>query len=543
MQKSPSLTTSKATSSTPLPSPVSGKTLCAYLSGYDPTKLSYLKRGFSEGFRLNFEGKVASYTCRNLASVNSNKAVVRDKIEKEIRTGRVAGPFDSPPFPNFRSSPIGVVPKKTPGEFRMIQDLSSPHGNSVNDGIPAEAKTVHYASIQDAITKIKALKNPVFLAKTDIKSAFRIVPVHPADYPLLGFTFEDKYYYDQVLAMGCASSCAIFEAISSAIEWIAINKLGVQAMVHVLDDFLLIVEGCNNCKTQLNLFIKFCNKTGIPLVIEKTFNPEQIMPFVGIELDTIKCESRLPEDKRQKCLAQIDSFKSRDKVQLVQLQSIIGLLNFACIVVPPGRAFLRRLCDLTIGHSNPLHHIRLSAEAKADLQVWEHFLKNFNGVSFFQSDRWTSSNTLKLHTDAAGSLGFAAIFGGHWIYGAWSTRWKEFHITFLEFYPIVAALFVWGNLWKNSNILFLCDNEAVVYIINKQSSKDKRVMVLVRKLVLRCLELNIHFKAKHVPGKYNTLPDMLSRFQVDAARRLAPWLDHSSTIIPAEISPRNLVIP
>jgi hypothetical protein len=268
-----------------------------------------------------------------------------------------------------------------------------------------------------------------------------------------------------------------------------------------------------------------------------------VLPFVGIVLDTVKYEARLPLDKLDKCRLQIGKFKARPKVTLQELQSLIGLLNFACVVVSPGRAFLRRLTDLTIGFSNPLHHISLTLETKADLSLWQSFLSNFNGISFFQGEKWISSDTLKLHTDAAGSLGFAAIFGSHWIYGSWSSHWKTFHITFLEFYPIVAALFVWGHLWSNNCILFLCDNEAVVYIINKQTSKDKRVMILVRKLVLRCLELNISFKAKHIPGKLNTLPDMISRFQVQAARRLAPWLDSTSTEIPADMSPQRLKIP
>lgn len=182
------------------------------------------------------------------------------------------------------------------------------------------------------------------------------------------------------------------------------------------------------------------------MVMDKTFGPDQILPFVGIILDTLIHEARLPPDKVLKCRQCIENFKGRKSVTLQELQSVIGLLNFACCVVLPGRTFLRRLIDLTIGYSRPNMHICLNAEAKANLTMWDTFLSNFNGVSFFHSDRWVSSQTLKLHTDSVGSLGFGAIFGAHWIYGAWPQRWKSFHITFLEFYPIVAALFTWGHL-------------------------------------------------------------------------------------------------
>ena len=54
------------------------------------------------------------------------------KIGAEIEKGRVGGPFETPPFNNMRCSPIGLVPKKAPGEFRLIHHLSWPEGNSVN---------------------------------------------------------------------------------------------------------------------------------------------------------------------------------------------------------------------------------------------------------------------------------------------------------------------------------------------------------------------------------------------------------------------------
>lgn len=63
------------------------------------------------------------------------------------------------------------------------------------------------------------------------------------------------------------------------------------------------------------------------------------------------------------------------------LQSLTGLLNFACSVIVPGRAFLRRLIDLTVGIQSPHHLIRLSKDVKEDLKVWLSFLSNFNGRS------------------------------------------------------------------------------------------------------------------------------------------------------------------
>ena len=54
-------------------------------------------------------------------------------------------------------------------------------------------------------------------------------------------------------------------------------------------------------------------------------------------------------------------------------------------------------------------------------------------------------------------------------------------------------------------------NAAVVGIINKQASKDKAIIVLLRDLVLICLKRHILFQARHIPGFLNSRADCLPR--------------------------------
>ena len=96
-----------------------------------------------------------------------------------------------------------------------------------------------YASIGDAINHIKVVGTGTYLAKTDIKSAFRILPINPIDYGLLGMKWKDKYYYDSCMPMGCSSSCKTFETFISALEWIARTKFKIHVL-HLLDDCLFI---------------------------------------------------------------------------------------------------------------------------------------------------------------------------------------------------------------------------------------------------------------------------------------------------------------
>ena len=110
----------------------------------------------------------------------------------------------------------------------------------MNDFIDKSERTVSYATIDDAICIIKRLGKGCAMSKTDIKSAFRIIPVHPLDYHILGMHWEGNYYYDKALPMGCSGSCKIFETFSTSLEWIAKNKLGIPHIIHILDDFLII---------------------------------------------------------------------------------------------------------------------------------------------------------------------------------------------------------------------------------------------------------------------------------------------------------------
>ena len=58
------------------------------------------------------------------------------------------------------------------------------------------------------------------MARTDIQSAFRLFPVHPEDWELLGMKWDGKYYYDKILPFGLRSAPSIFNHLSDAIEWI-----------------------------------------------------------------------------------------------------------------------------------------------------------------------------------------------------------------------------------------------------------------------------------------------------------------------------------
>lgn len=171
--------------------------------------------------------------------------------------------------------------------------------------------------------------------------------------------------------------------------------------------------------------------------------------FLGIEIDTVEMIMKLPIEKIHEIRLKITEVMKLKKATLKQLQSLLGLLNFACRVIAPGRAFCRRLTDATIGLTKPHHHTRVTAEMKADLQVWLTFLQSFNGISVITEGTWVNNDTLQLFTDSAGGEagGFGIFFAGKWAYAHWPSYWFAQGITrdmtFLELFPVQIALELW----------------------------------------------------------------------------------------------------
>ena len=523
-----------------LPTPINPFVLSKLLKQHNiPSQ--YLISGFTKGFYIHNSSFHPSTLARNLKSAFQHPDQVILKLNKELQSGRLAGPFSTPPLKDFVVSPIGLMPKKEPGQFRLIHDLSSPHGSSINDGIPKEFSTVQYQTVAQAIEAIVMAGPSSYLAKSDIKSAFRLIPLHPSQYHMFGITWQGQFYFDKCLPMGCSSSCRIFEAFSSALHAIIQARIPNTMVIHVLDDFLFISPSQQDCFIALNHFKHICHLIGVPLAPEKTIGPSQSLPFLGINLDTVKMEASLPQDKIDQMLQDTNFILSAKSVTLKHLQSINGLLNFACQVLAPARAFLRSLFDLTIGVPKPHHHIHLPKHVKEDVRVWQHFLNNFNGKSFFLDFKFLSNHTLQLFTDASSSIGFGGFLQSSWFSGLWHPSSPTYHITILELYPILLALTLWGHKLSNKCLLIRSDNIAVVHIINSFTSKNTHLMVLLRHLVLVCLKFNIFVRAKHLPGVTNITADLLSRNQVSKAKLQAPQLEDNPTEVPSRLQLHNLL--
>lgn len=513
-------------------SPIKLTVLEKFLADYpDKSVAQELLCGFKFGFRLQYDGPRTDSFCSNLKSVIQNPSIAWTKVKKEIKAGRIAGPFTKKPLENLRISPIGIVPKKN-GSWRLIQHLSYPEGSSLNDFIDSSLCSVKYTSIDQVTDSLTLMGSGALLGKIDIENAFRILPVYPDDFNLLGFTLNNFYFIDKCLPMGCALSCSLFEKLASFLEWLTRSRSNKGILHHYLDDYIFLGrKNSTECFDIMCTFSALCCELGVPLSEDKTVWPTEVLSFIGFELNSLTMQLRIPAEKISKVSDLIRCLLSKKKTTLREFQSLVGLLNFCSRAIPCARAFNRRFYDAMCNITKPHHHLRLTNSIKEDLRIWLMFSDLFNGYCIFPELEWLEASVLHLYTDSAGSnqLGCAAIFGNHWVFLHWPSTW--FHsslmadLAFLELVPIVLAFHTWASSFKGKKIMLHTDNQALVTILNKKSSRSKFVMHLLRPFVLHLMLHNIQIKAVHVFGFDNGIADSVSRMQWKRFRQLAPDAD------------------
>lgn len=74
---------------------------------------------------------------------------------------------------------------------------------------------MQYTSFDEAIHMIQDMGKGCLMAKSDVKSAFRLLPIAPSDFDQLGFKFDGKYYFDKCMPFGCSISCSSWEKMAN----------------------------------------------------------------------------------------------------------------------------------------------------------------------------------------------------------------------------------------------------------------------------------------------------------------------------------------
>lgn len=516
--------------------------------GYDQTKTEFLTNGFKHGFDLGYQGPTQRRTFSNNLKLRvGNELELWNKVIKEVQAGRLTGPWEAPPYDNFIQSPIGLVPKHEVGKTRLIFHLSHPKGDSVNCHTPKEICSVEYNSFDKAVRMCLKAGKSCFTAKSDLLSAFRHLPIKPADSRWLVIKARHpnsrKWYYfcDKAVPFGSSRSCALFSAFSDALAAIFVTKARVHFQDNTietdsyLDDFFFANFMSALCNEQVQYFIDLCDRIRFLVSMEKTVWATQIIVFLGILINTITQTLALLQDKVTKAKEMIDEVLRAKKVTVHELQKLTGLLNFFCRAIVPGRTFTRRLY-YQFKQRQPYHHVKVNTDLREDLRVWLSLLEMEITVCRpfvdFQDDAQVQEICAASDASLNPLLGIGGYYQSSWFALKYPQDFIQLaapSVQFVELLALLCTVWTWRCHLVNSRVSLTCDNQAVVAMINSGVSSERKCMQLIRLLTFLAMKHNIRIFAKWASTKENWKADLLSRLEIDKFKQQTGGFNGSRT--------------
>ena len=525
------------------PRRINADVLHGHLSDY--FDVAWVIEGLLYGFTLHYEGPDLLPSKILISSFKSpdEDLAVQQMIAREVRLGRILGPYRTPPFSNFLMHKIFLVDKPAADPpYRLIHDFSHPSKVALNSYIPHHWRTVQYPSVDHAVEHILRCRQGALLAKFDILDGYRNLEVRPEEACLAVFAVSDSFYVDQRLVLGCSSACKTFQRFSESLAWIVAHRFPEVACLVLIDDFLFISSSDDKVihRQAFDFFQFLCSDIDLPLNEKKTVHPTTCLTFLGIELDTVAMEARLDAEKLTKLRSAVDNALLTTRITKKHIERLVGLLNWACRALRGARAFLRRLIDFDV-QLREIHVVScLPPDVIADLLVWKSFLDHHNGVSFLIYVDLVSCSDLNFSSDSSGLIGYGVLFKPAWSCGLWPEAWLHLDIQEKEMFAVFLGLHLWEHRLHNTKLIIKCDNRVCCDVLNAQTSRNRRLMFFVRKIVLLSLRINLIVRAQYIPSSANRGSDLLSRNRIAAFREEFPEYESSPVDIPLALLPENL---
>ncbi len=487
------------------PSPINIEMLKQLSIGYyDKEAAKNMIEGFTFGYSLQCHNAPGfKKVPQNLKSLRLNMDIARQKINKQVLEGRFSGPWKASPIPGLIISPLGLIPKKEKGTFRMIFHLSHPKkGHSINFGINKEVCSVTYASFDDALKIIQRAGIGCEIAKSDIKSSFDLLSLAPSEFRLTGFQFEGNIYFQKVLPQGCSISCKYFEEFATFIQWRVQIESGLNSISHFLDDYIMVgSRNTNNCQKLISTFNSVCARLGVPIAVNKCTSPDTRMEYLGLTIDTLKQLIIVPSDKVTATIVKLEELITKKSVTKAFLDSLVGLLTFLCKAIIPGRPFIYNMRQLAGSVQEPHYHVRVSSNVKSDGRNWLRFLRDYNGATYMLHAGWIDIGLLGLIVRDT-PLEFILIHEQR----AWKSNWPLEYVQVVsdniarELLLVHLILHFHGSTMRNARVTFPCKYQETVDILQQKASKQPLYLSLLRPLLLTSMNLNIYISGYMLQG-------------------------------------------
>lgn len=414
-------------------------------------------------------------------------------------------------------------------KWRVIHDLTHPTGNNVNSFVESP-----YFQLPTAVDFARKLARGAYIWKGDIDKAFRNVPVHKRDWPLLAFHVNGVLYVDTRLPFGHALSPYYFvNLVGRPILYVAARRgatlLG--ALSSYVDDFFGGCDTYEKSVDQMQTWLQVCADLGVPVSQAKTFLPAQVVEILGFIIDTNNMSLTVDPERIQDILSEMAHFEGRGTVKRRDLERLAGKMTFVCSVVPGGRTFMRETLNMIRKLRSGAHWAHLSSGFRRDLEWWRKFAEKWNGVEVIPppvSIPWTW-----LTSDASGEHGLGVFCCGAGLHiplpaGLLQKLIQtdtDLIIAELELIAAVLLVAFSAPLLQGEHLLLGIDNQVAISWIDSGTSRRPRAMRALRLLWRLQATYRVHLSTRYIQSEKNVLADSASRCNTDRfSQASANWL-------------------
>lgn len=401
-------------------------------------------------------------------------------------------------------SRVFLVPKKGPSQWRMVVDLR--HVNQWATEGTAEVETLR---------EVKNVARPGdWACSLDLSDGYYHFRLEEDSIKFFAFSFEGVIYELVGLNMGWTRSPGVFtDMLRPAVRWL--RQKGTRLLWY-LDDFLLPGGSPEEVREHRDRAVGLFRRLGLSLQEHKcVWEPTQRLTHLGLVLDFKEglfevCPKKLAKIERAAKQLQRRAASAKRRVNKLELAALVGLAQFCHLAVAPARMHLRACYDALGSTAKWSGTVVLTRQALRDLQWWQQLRSSgYNGAPI-----WRPLETLLATTDAS-KIGWGAtitlpdrVMEAR---GFWTAGEVELHIGLLELRAVVKLMETYAGVLSGHRVRLLCDNQSVVYIINKGTSKAPAMMAEARKLWYLCDQARVTLHVQYIRSEDNVRADALSR--------------------------------
>ena len=409
--------------------------LAARVDSIDQERLDVVCSDLRDGARLGCTGAFRGPSkATNAPSAYEDGEKVTDAIADWLTKGFAFGPVSRASVPD--SAKIsGIMTRDKPnGSVRIILNLSSPEGRSVNDGISSADFPAIMSSTSKWLKVINRAGRSCKIMKCDWSDAYKHLSVHPDDLDLQWFSWLGQYFCELCLVFGGASSAGLFDRLAKLVLLIVIERAGINPalVIQHLDDICAAAPRGSYILERFDAeFYTVAQMLGVKLAPrddpQKSFGPSTKGIVLGVVYDTVQWTWAMPQDKFVRLLHDLKLLMDSDHLTQRKLWSIVGKIIHVKALVPSGRYNLFHLIVANNVSDDPKCSVPVSADLKREAWFWFTMLQVCSGKAQIPDPAvGLPAWAIDIYTDAAGGSwqskhqGVGAVASNFWVSMTWS---------------------------------------------------------------------------------------------------------------------------